>query len=65
MVEPAARAAGAAIAGVAGMFLVVPAIGVVAATWRTVLSVLGSRDQPADMEPEPSPPAGEVVAAAT
>jgi predicted PurR-regulated permease PerM len=34
--------AGAAIAGVLGMFFVVPALGVVAATWRTVLSVMGS-----------------------
>jgi predicted PurR-regulated permease PerM len=33
--------AGSAIAGVFGMFLAVPLIGVVAATWRTVLSVLG------------------------
>jgi predicted PurR-regulated permease PerM len=34
--------AGAAIAGVLGMFFIVPALGVVAATWRTVLSVMGS-----------------------
>ena len=33
--------AGAALAGIAGMFLVVPFIGVVAATWRTGLLVLG------------------------
>ena len=33
--------AGGAIAGIAGMFLVVPLIGVVAATWRTVLAVIG------------------------
>ncbi len=32
--------AGAAVAGILGMFLVVPAIGVVAATWRTVLAVV-------------------------
>ncbi len=36
--------AGAAIAGVLGMFFVVPALGVVAATWRTVLSVMGSTE---------------------
>jgi predicted PurR-regulated permease PerM len=33
--------AGSTVAGVLGMFLVVPFIGVVAATWRTVLFVLG------------------------
>jgi deoxyinosine 3'endonuclease (endonuclease V) len=35
--------AGAGIAGIAGMFIAVPAIGVVAATWRKVLSVLAVR----------------------
>ena len=34
--------AGSTIAGVFGMFIVVPFIGVVAATWRTVLFVLGN-----------------------
>jgi predicted PurR-regulated permease PerM len=38
--------AGAAVAGIAGMFLAVPVIGVVATTWRTVLRVFGS--EPAD-----------------
>jgi predicted PurR-regulated permease PerM len=33
--------AGSAVAGVIGMFLAVPFIGVVAATWRTVLQVFG------------------------
>ncbi len=33
--------AGAALAGIAGMFLVVPFIGVIATTWRTGLLVLG------------------------
>ena len=32
--------AGAAIAGIVGMFLVVPVIGVVSAVWRTVLEVI-------------------------
>ena len=36
--------AGAAIAGIPGMFIAVPAIGVVAAVWRPLLSVLGTRD---------------------
>ena len=35
--------AGAAIAGILGMFIVVPALAVVAATWRTVLAVIGTR----------------------
>ena len=33
--------AASAIAGIMGMFVVVPAIGVVATTWRTVLKVMG------------------------
>jgi predicted PurR-regulated permease PerM len=33
--------AGATIAGVFGMFIIVPVIGVVVATWPTVLLVLG------------------------
>ncbi|MFN8631108.1 MAG: AI-2E family transporter [Chloroflexota bacterium] len=35
--------AGSAVAGVLGMFLVVPALGVVAVTWRTVLAVMAAR----------------------
>lgn len=35
--------AGAAIAGVLGMFIVIPVLGVVAVTWRTVLGVMGTR----------------------
>jgi predicted PurR-regulated permease PerM len=35
--------AAAAVSGIAGMFLVVPALGVVAATWRPVLSLLAGR----------------------
>ena len=35
--------AASAIAGIMGMFLVVPAIGVVATTWRTGVDVLGAR----------------------
>jgi len=34
--------AGAAVAGIAGMFIAVPVIGVVTATWRTVIGVLGT-----------------------
>jgi predicted PurR-regulated permease PerM len=36
--------AAAAVAGIVGMFLVVPALGVVAATWRPVLRLLGDPD---------------------
>ncbi len=45
--------AGAALAGIIGMFLVVPFVGVVAATWRTVLRVFG--DEP-DEVGSPAPP---------
>ncbi len=34
--------AGYSIAGILGMFIVVPAMAVVAATWRTVLAVIGT-----------------------
>jgi predicted PurR-regulated permease PerM len=44
--------AGSAVAGVLGMFLVVPFLGVVATTWRTVLVVMGERHP----EPEPTEP---------
>ncbi len=40
--------AGSAVAGILGMFLVVPVIGVVAATWRTVLHVVGTEPAVAD-----------------
>jgi predicted PurR-regulated permease PerM len=49
--------AGAAVAGILGMFLVVPVIGVVAATWRTVLAVVDEagrqkrRDEPLGLAP--------------
>jgi predicted PurR-regulated permease PerM len=38
--------AGSALAGISGMFLAVPVIGVMASTWRTILRVFGS--EPAD-----------------
>jgi predicted PurR-regulated permease PerM len=50
--------AGGALAGIMGMFLIVPVIGVVATTWRSALKVMG---QPpagtlaADMAPAPAP----------
>jgi predicted PurR-regulated permease PerM len=39
--------AGSEIAGIAGMFLVVPFLGVIAAVWRTVLRVLDTEPVPA------------------
>ncbi len=45
--------AAGAIAGVIGMFLVVPAIGVVAATWRTVIAVMNADG---DLGPSIAPP---------
>jgi predicted PurR-regulated permease PerM len=52
----AAIPAASSVAGIAGMFIVVPAIGVVAASWRSVLSILsaeptdGRRGDPAHDE---------------
>jgi predicted PurR-regulated permease PerM len=51
--------AGSAIAGIAGMFLAVPVLGVIATTWRTVLRVFGT--EPADRAGEAA--AGETGAA--
>ena len=53
--------AGSAIAGIVGMFLVVPFLGVVATIWRTVLEVIAvprlPLDPPALPEPAADPPA--------
>ena len=64
--------AGAAVAGVAGMFLAVPVAGVIAGTWRSVLKVIGDRissgesavSHAIDDEPVPAPTAieGEALA---
>ncbi len=43
--------AGAAVAGMLGMFIVVPVLGVVAATWRTVLAIMGLRREPTVTDP--------------
>jgi putative heme transporter len=43
--------AAAAISGILGMFLVVPVLGVVLTTWRTILRVMGS-----DEDDFPGPP---------
>ncbi len=42
--------AASAVAGILGMFLVVPVLGVVLSTWRTILRVIGS-DEPAQDSP--------------
>jgi predicted PurR-regulated permease PerM len=57
----AAIPAGAAVAGVIGMFLVVPFLGVVAATWRTVLRVLDTKPVDALGPPEPEPVASDAA----
>ena len=59
--------AGAALAGIVGMFLAVPFIGVIAATWRTVLRLFGERPGDAAAEPMPvvaptSPPTADAPA---
>ena len=46
--------AGAALAGIAGMFLVVPFIGVFATTWRTALLVLGDGPVPVEVVATPA-----------
>jgi putative heme transporter len=55
--------AGAAIAGIPGMFVIVPALGVVAATWRTVLAIVGQRRMEIDdvvaAPPQEMPPPQE------
>jgi len=40
--------AGAAIAGVLGMFMIVPVLGIVSATWRTVLDAMGAPETDPD-----------------
>ena len=50
--------AAAAVSGILGMFLVVPVLGVVLTTWRTILRVMGSDndDFPGPVEPAPDEP---------
>jgi hypothetical protein len=54
---------GNALAGIVGMFLVVPVAGVIATTWRAVLQTIGGGDV---VEPGPLPDAepGDVAAPA-
>ena len=57
--------AASAVAGIVGMFLVVPAIGVVAAVWRTVLAVIGGDPVPPAPNPEPEADDASTTEAAT
>ncbi|MFV2064837.1 MAG: AI-2E family transporter, partial [Chloroflexota bacterium] len=54
--------AASAVAGILGMFIVIPVIGVIAASWRTVLKVMGSDTDAAEPE-QPIPPPVEPDAA--
>ena len=47
--------AGSEVAGVLGMFLAVPFLGVIAATWRTVLQVFATQADAASGTPPPEP----------
>ncbi len=49
----AAIPAGSAVAGILGMFLVVPVLGVVGTTWRSVLRVLGADEHEIPGPPDP------------
>ena len=49
--------AGGAIAGIAGMFLAVPILAVIATTWRTVLYVLDDQPNTSRFVPPPPDPA--------
>jgi putative heme transporter len=51
--------AGAALAGILGMFVVVPALGVVAVTWRTVVALMAR--QPGGSLPDPTVGAAAVT----
>jgi predicted PurR-regulated permease PerM len=57
--------AGAAVAGIAGMFLAVPVIGVIATGWRTVLRVFGSEPEDRATQHDEATPDTEGTAAIT
>jgi predicted PurR-regulated permease PerM len=50
--------AGSAIAGIMGMFIIVPVLGVVAVSWRTVMEVMSARQSTAGetLAPQSEPP---------
>ena len=47
--------AGGQLAGVVGMFLAVPVLGLIAASWRSVLQVLGDRPPTPSVAPGADP----------
>ena len=49
----AAIPAGSAVAGILGMFLVVPVLGVVGTTWRSALRILGASEDEIPGPPDP------------
>jgi predicted PurR-regulated permease PerM len=49
---------GSAVAGVLGMLLVVPVLGVIAVSWRTVLDVMATSEQPVVRQPGEDGPDG-------
>ena len=57
--------AGSAVAGVLGMFLAVPFLGVVAATWRTALRAFATNPDESAATPGPSPMRKEPAATVT
>ncbi|MEX1343871.1 MAG: AI-2E family transporter [Candidatus Limnocylindrales bacterium] len=61
----AAIPAGSAVAGILGMFLVVPVLGVVATTWRSALRILGAEEDEIPGPPEPDAPDDDSVGRAT
>jgi predicted PurR-regulated permease PerM len=49
--------AASTVAGIIGMFLVVPVLGVVSSTWRSILAIMGADDPEAEIQPaEAIPP---------
>jgi predicted PurR-regulated permease PerM len=53
--------AGAAIAGVLGMFFVVPVVGVIAVLWRPILAVMSAQARPS-IDGRPGGPTGDTLA---
>ena len=48
--------AGSALAGIVGMFLAVPVVAIISATWRPALRVLATRPDRSDAAPQPPAP---------
>jgi predicted PurR-regulated permease PerM len=56
--------AGGELAGILGMFLAVPLVGIIGAVWRNILAAVGEVPAPVAEAPEPAeePPTGSLVA---